>query len=90
MINDEDEKYTLEYKTELVDQVNEAVDFIKKMEPFLKALKKDFKPMISYKTSQIKNYKQFFVNLESYEKVNLLGNVNNDRSKLLFANEENA
>lgn len=30
------------------------------------------------------------VNLENYEKVNLLGNVNNDKSKLLFANEKNA
>lgn len=51
LINDEDEKYTLEYKGELVDQVNDGIEFIKKMEPFLKGLKKDLKPMISYKSA---------------------------------------
>jgi len=42
---------SLEMKIELADQVTEASDFIKKMEPILKGIKKDIKPMLSYKTA---------------------------------------
>ena len=85
MSEEEDEEYIKGYKT----QIDEYVEFIKKIMPVLKSIRDKVRPMIDERNIQNQNYKNMIFLMAKYEEGALIEYANSNAKKLVVGNSMN-